>query len=126
MTDETLLYRQIHPSFVQHGRATSQAFRPTPKDAGLLSVYDGDLISSDKAWAHYTNVLGFASYGVMAVIVAECLGEGLQARPDPKPFPEHAVIDFSALAHGDLEKKSKRLKRFAERRGWQYRSEVQR
>jgi hypothetical protein len=38
MTPETLLLRQIHPSFVQAGRVTSQAFRPTPKDGSLLSI----------------------------------------------------------------------------------------
>jgi hypothetical protein len=44
MTEATLLLRQVHPSFIQHGRVTSQVFRPTLKDKRLLSVYDGDLI----------------------------------------------------------------------------------
>ena len=47
MTGTTLLLRQIHPSFVQDGRVTSQAFRPTPKDESLLSVYDGDQITPE-------------------------------------------------------------------------------
>ena len=46
MTDSTMLLRQIHPAFVQADQATSQAFRPTPKDDGKLSVYDGDKIRS--------------------------------------------------------------------------------
>ena len=46
MTSETLLLRQIHPSFVQKGRVTSQAFRPTPKDEHLLSVDNGDKIAA--------------------------------------------------------------------------------
>jgi len=48
MTDETLVHRQIHPSFVQAGFPTSQAFRPTPKDESKLSVYDGDMITAVK------------------------------------------------------------------------------
>ena len=36
-----LLHRQVHPSWIQEGRITSQAFSPTPKDLGLLSVYLG-------------------------------------------------------------------------------------
>ena len=39
---ETLFLRQIHPTFVQNGRPTSQAFRPTPKDENQLSVYNGE------------------------------------------------------------------------------------
>jgi len=40
VNDSTLLHRQVNPAFVQSGRVTSQAFKPTPKDQGLLSVYD--------------------------------------------------------------------------------------
>jgi hypothetical protein len=45
VNDSTLLLRQIHPGFFQYGRPSSQAFRPTPKDEKMLSVYDGDMIS---------------------------------------------------------------------------------
>ena len=54
MTGDTLLLRQIHPSFVQDGRVTSQAFRPTPKDDAQLSAYDGDQITPVAAWLNYT------------------------------------------------------------------------
>ncbi len=117
MTDATLLFRQVHPSFVQSGRVTSQAFRPTPKDQNRLSVYDGDLIESEASWLHYTNELKFASSGVMAVTVSECGIESLPAVSDPTPFPEHAFVDFSAFPN-QLERKSKALKVIAERRGW--------
>jgi hypothetical protein len=120
MRDETLLLRQVHPSFVQQGRVTSQAFRPTPKDQGLLSVYDGDLISPEHAWQHYAGTLGLASQGVMGVTVAQCLRESLPVTSDPVPFPEHAVIDFRALTDREVENKSKRLRMYAQARGWQY------
>ena len=40
MNDDTLLYHQVHPSWIVDGGISWQAFRPTPKDEGLLSVYD--------------------------------------------------------------------------------------
>ena len=40
MNDDTLLYRQVHPNWTVDGGISWQAFRPTPKDEGLLSVYD--------------------------------------------------------------------------------------
>lgn len=121
MTDETLLLRQVHPTFVQQGRVTSQAFRPTPKDENRLSTYDGDLIQPDLAWQHYTGTLGYDSIGVMAVSYAECTGFGLPVEPDPEPFPEHAYIDFSGFQKNEVEKLSKKLKSKAEARDWLFR-----
>jgi hypothetical protein len=54
------------------------------------------------------------------VTVDECTAEGLTARPDPEPFPEHAVIDFTGLTDNQVEKKGKKLKAKAEARGWLY------
>lgn len=53
MTHETLLHRQVHPSWIQEGRVTSQAFKPTPKDEGMLSVYDGDVSGPEESWRHH-------------------------------------------------------------------------
>lgn len=118
-----MLLRQVHPSWVQQGRVTSQAFRPTPKDKHQLSVYDGDMITAADSWTHFCGTLGFQSVGVMAVTVAECSTLEIQARSDPEPFPEHAVIDFSGLAENQIEKKGKRLKAKAEERGWLHQSD---
>jgi hypothetical protein len=106
MTEATMLFRQVHPTFVQLGRVTSQAFRPTPKDEKRLSVYDGDLIEPEAAWVHYTSELAFASDGVMALTVAEFGSESLPAVSDPAPFPEHVIVDYSAFSDGQIEKKS--------------------
>lgn len=124
MTETTLLLRQVHPSFVQAGRVTSQAFRPTPKDKNLLSVYDGDQITAEQSFVHYTNQLGYESVGVMAVTVGECAAEELPVQPDPTPFPEHIVINFAGFNTNQIEKKSKKLKARAEDRGWQYQAIV--
>jgi hypothetical protein len=121
VTDETLLLRQVNPNFLQGERISSQVLRPTPKDENLLSVYDGDMVEPRPAWEHYTGVVGFASHGVVAVTVGECAELALPVRADPAPFPEHAVIDFSGLARGAVEKQAKRLRVNAEARGWLYR-----
>lgn len=72
MTSGTLLFRQVNPSWVKLGRITSQAFMPTAKDRGRLSTYDGDRITAENSWRHYTRELGFRSAGVLAVTVGEC------------------------------------------------------
>lgn len=120
MTPQTLLLRQINPSFIQAGRVTSQAFRPTPKDENLLSVYDGDQIQAQAAWQHYTTTLILRSGGVMAVSNIECSAEQLPVKADGIPFPEHVSIDFSAFVKNEVEKKAKILTRKAQERGWLY------
>lgn len=123
MNGDTLLHRQVNPSWMQQGRITSQVFKPTPKDNRRLSVYDGDQMTALQAWSHYTTELGFASVGVVAVTVAECEALGLTAEPDPEPFPAHAVIRFDACTPSQIEKKAKRLKAVGEARGWLHRTE---
>ena len=117
MTPATLLLRQINPSFLQSGRVTSQAFRPTPKDENHLSVYDGDRIHPLAAWQHFTTTPGCRSAGVMAVTHGECTAEQLPINADGAPFPEHVSIDFSAFGKGEVEKKAKVLVRQAQARG---------
>lgn len=124
MTENTLLYRQVHPSWVQAGRITSQVFKPTPKDQNKLSAYDGDRITAQEAWVHYTTALQLNSAGVVAVTAHECHSESLKVDPDGQPFPEHVSIDFSSRGNRSVEAIAKRLKRAAEERGWQYQTEA--
>ena len=121
MKKDTLLLRQIHPSFVQGGRVTSQAFRPTPKDEKRLSVYDNDMISPENAFRHYTEQLKYKSDGVMAVSFTECQELELPVEPDPEIFPEHVLIDFSSYSENQIKSKAKLLKVKAESREWLYR-----
>ncbi len=79
------------------------------------------MITPERSWNHYTSQLGHESVGVQAVSVAECEAQKLSARPDPEPFPEHAVIDFTGVGTNQIEKKSKRLRMAAESRGWRFR-----
>lgn len=121
MRPETLLYRQIHPFFLQNGRPTSQALRPTPKDSNRLSAYDGDKIQPKASWEHYTGTLGFSSAGVMAVTNAECAAQSLTVVADGIPFSEHCSIDFSGLTESAVKKAAKNLVQLAINRGWLYR-----
>jgi hypothetical protein len=125
MNDATILLRQIHPNFVQDGFASSVAFRPNEGDNGLMSVYDGDLIGAAGAWGHYTTTLQKKSIGVMGITFTECAEEGLRARPDPEPFPEHAVIDFTSVPEKQWRPKSKKLQAKAQRRGWMYQTSAE-
>jgi hypothetical protein len=123
MTGATLLLRQINPSWVQAGRVTSQAFKPTPKDKKRLSVYDGDQVTAEDSWRHYTEQLKYSSVGVMAVTVGDCRSLNLPVEPDPEPFPEHVVIRFDDCSNSQIETKAKHLKKSAEERGWLYQAE---
>lgn len=118
MNHKTLLLRQINPSWNQNGIITSQAFRATPKDEKLLSVYDGDQITYENSWKHFTEELKLKSDGVKAVSVEECAEFNLNVIPDPETFKEHCLIDFSKETEGEIKKKAKKLKAYAVKRGW--------
>ena len=120
MRPETLLFRQVNPHWIREGRVTSQAFRPTAKDEGRLSVYDGDQLTAEQAYVHYTSRLSLASAGVLAVNVEECGQQGLPVTSDPDPFPEHVLIDFSNCSNTETRTKAQHLRRAALHRGWQF------
>ena len=101
------------------GQVTSQAFRPTAKDKQRLSVYDGDQISPEDAFKHYSQK--HKSVGVIAVTIGECDALGLTVVPDPMPYREHMIIDFSMLNKSQTKRVAKKLTDLAEDRGWQYR-----
>lgn len=122
MKDQTQLLRQVHPSFVQDGKITSQVFRPTPKDDKKLSSYDGDQISAENAHAHFLQIPDCRSAGVVAVTAGECEALALPATPDPNEFPEHVLIDFSDFEKKDIEKKAKLLRAQAEMRDWLFKA----
>jgi len=118
MNDQTLLLRQVHPNFLPDGELSSQAFYPFPKDKGRLSVYDGDQISAEKSWRHYTVELNNSSAGVWGVNYAEVASAGLASQSDPLPHsPAHACIDFGQRVDKECRKLAKRLKEFAVSRG---------
>jgi hypothetical protein len=124
MNPETPLLRQINPAFVQDGRVTSQAFRPTPKDEYHLSVYDGNQISAQAAWQHFVLNPDCRSVGVMAVTVDECQQQELPVEADGIGYKEHCTIDFSAFTEKEIKRKSKALTAQATARGWLFQAEL--
>jgi pterin-4a-carbinolamine dehydratase len=121
MNNETMLYRQVHPTMIEKGKVTSQVFRPTPKDKKQLSAYDGDQITAENSWQHFTNTLSFVSVGVVGVTVEECQHHHLVIIPDPKTFREHVLIDFTSHdTENQIKKTSKLLRSVADNRGWLY------
>ena len=122
--DEELLFRQVHPSFVRDGRPSSQAFRPTAKDEGKLSVARGSLTTAAGAFELHTTGLGLPSDGTWAVTVGECREQVLNVVPDPLTSPPekvadpaHALVDFTPHSKSQGEAKGARLARKAVERG---------
>ena len=118
--EEHLLHRQVHPSWVQNGQFSSQAFRPTPKDVGKLSVYGGKQISAGESFAHWTSELNLKSDGVVSVSTGEVETLTLAWAIDGTPFPAHGYIDFTGLSKGQVERSATLLKARALARGWSY------
>jgi hypothetical protein len=128
LTDvDELLLRQVHPSWMRDGRPSSQAWRPTKKDEGRLSVARGSLTSPQAAFEHHTQQKKLASVGTWAATVGECQTESLPTYPDPDDAtptvaadPAHAVVDFRGCSNSQVEAKAVRLSRCAVERGCLY------
>ena len=119
MNDYTLLWRQVHPSWVQKGRVSSQLFKPTQKDEGKLSVNDGDQVTAEASWTRYTGG-GFESAGVVSVSHSECNGLYVPVVLDGRPDPDHAFLDFRPFSRSKINQVADLLSAFARSRGWCY------
>jgi hypothetical protein len=118
MSPQSLLLRQVHPSFLPEGQLSSQAFIPFPKDKGGLSVYDDELISANDSFLHYTEILGLASAGVWGVSNEEVAATGLTSQPAPlSDSSAHALINFANNPEKEWRKLAKRLRAYALARG---------
>lgn len=124
---DELLYRQVHPQFVDEGRVGSQAFRPTKKDEGLLSTSRSSVTDARSAYEHYTGQLVLRSAGTWGVSVGEVKGAELTAYEDPiieEPADaSHASIDFQGFGESQAKAKSGELARRARERGVLYEPE---
>lgn len=120
MADEVLNFRQIHPSHLQSGVVSSEAFRPTAEHKGLLSLYDGRLINPEASWKHYTDVLKKQSSAVYAVASSECAEVSLAVIASPEIFPEHCHLDFNTLDPKKHKNTARKLRDRATARGSLY------
>lgn len=122
MDKETLLFRQVHPSWTlgevfSQLTFTSQTFKPTPKDKGLLSVYNGEVFEAHEAYEHFTES-GLESSGVVAVSCEECEVVPVPIIEDNDPFEGHCSLDYRQMSGGKVKKTASILKDFATKRGW--------
>lgn len=114
LDDETeILFRQIHPSWVHGQRITSQAFRPTKKDEGRLSV---DRSAKTTCADSYSNhlALGLRTIAVYGVTVGEVIASNCAVMDDPQPDKgAHAFVEFDGLSKSQTDAVAGRLKDFA-------------
>ncbi len=128
--DDEILFRQIHPSFMQGDDLssqpflpTSQAFAPTPKDDDKLSLDRSSLTTpSDSYYLFKRN--GHSSTAVYGLSVGEFKGEDIACQADPieetneqEANPAHALADYSKHKQNQQKNKAKRLKQRAIARG---------
>ena len=115
---DELLFRQVHPGWVDEGVPSSQAFAPTKKDEGKLSVDRGSLTTAQKAYEHHTTVRNLSSAGTWAVTVGEARGADLGSFGEPVPDDvAHGFIDFRSLTRKVSERRAKLLLAHAVARG---------
>jgi len=129
MDNNTLLLRQVHPSWVvgdiiSQQVFSSQTFKPTPKDEGLLSAYNGSYFDAYSAYDHYTNEQNLQSAGVVAVTFEECSRVPVPVIDDNEPFVGHCSIDYRDLSGNSVKKTATILKSFAQNRGWLYKEDA--
>jgi hypothetical protein len=127
MNQQTLLHRQVNPTFIRHDKAslqvfrpTSQVFCPTPKDKQMLSVSDGDKISAERAYQRFISIPLGKSIGVLSVSAEECFSLGVPPVPDPKDEegqPDHCFLDFRGKSSNQSEKIATKLRNYAMSRG---------
>lgn len=124
---DDLFLRQVHPSHAPDGTPSSQAFNPTPKDDGKLSVDDAKAVNAKESWTHFTANLGFESAGTWAVSLGEIEESGdLVLQSDPvhdsdNPTvnnPAHCLIDFNGVkSKGQRKRRAQKLAIKASARG---------
>lgn len=123
---DELLWRNVHPSWIDDGKVSSQAFRPTRKDAGRLSTARSSKVSAAQHFEEHTG-RGLQSGGVWAVTVGDASNVSLTCIYDehslelPTPVPTgHTSIDFIGLTDREVRKAGGVLRDRAEDRGRQH------
>lgn len=124
---DELIWRNVHPSWIDSGKVTSQAFRPTPKDTGKLSGARQEKVTADKHFHEFTTELNLVSTGIWAISVGEAQREHVRcvydAESDSKPNPcptGHTYLDYRVHTGGKIRKIASALRDRAEERGCQH------
>ncbi len=124
---DDLLFRQVHPKYMNEGRFTPDVFLLSSSDYGLLSVAHAAKTSAEEAYHRHIN-WGRATVAVVAVSVSECEEYAVPAYEDPTDDDAaHAVIDHRAFLADDKKKERRRIREMltlkADERGIAYRPE---
>lgn len=118
---DELLYRQVHPQWIIDDMPSSQAFKPTRKDEGMLSITLGSKTTAEDAFLHHTQTLKLASGGTWAVTVGEVAAVDLSSFEQPlEHSPAHGFVDFRDLSRKAMESKAKLLLARTRNRGCVY------
>jgi len=128
MNSQTLLHRQVNPTFQRRDKIssqvfmpTSQVFCPTPKDGNMLSVSDGDQITAEQAYQRFIDLGLGKTIGVLSVSVEECSLHEVPAVSDPiEEQPDHCFIDFRMKSGNQATKTATKLRNHALARGWSH------
>ena len=122
LTDpDELLFRQVPSAWMDDGVSSNQAFRPTRKDEGQMSIARGSLTTAEDVYKHYTAVMNLDSVGTWALTVGEAGAAGLQSFDHHRAdIPAHGFIDFRDLSRRNAERKSMILGPHARERGRLY------
>jgi len=120
---DEVLFRQIHPNYIQNGEPASDRFKPQPNDAGLMSVDRSALTDAAASHALYISA-GRKSGAVYGVTVGEFIEEAINCRNDPLEATEdapansaHALADYTSHEERKWKNISKRLTLKAKARG---------
>lgn len=118
-----ILFRQIHPDFLDAGEPGSSSFMPGSGDDGFLSIDRSSLTSAAAAHALYT-LRGLRSDAVFGLTVGEFAEQKVPTIADPiaasagvPANPAHALADFNAHGTSARRRIAKALKRLAIARG---------
>ena len=109
--DEEVLFRQVHPGFMQGDAPSSQSFMPTPKDDNKLSVDRSGLTTAKDSYRLFIGN-GFESTAVYGLTVGEFRGQDIPCIEDPLDAsegkaanPAHALADYEAHPQADRRRK---------------------
>lgn len=118
-----ILFRQIHPEFMQNGEPSSQPFCPTAKDESKLSVDRSTLTTAARSFELFKES-GLGSRAVYGLQVKEfgnekitCYSDPILANGDILANLAHAFADYSAHSKTQQKMRAKRLKTRAIARG---------
>lgn len=117
--EDEVQFRQVNPSWMEEDSPSRQAFIPTRKDDGKLSLDRSASTTAKQAYDDFRS-LGLNSDGVFGITPRECA-------EDPNPIecfesplennPHHSHADFNGLTKSQKKAKSQELRRKAIARG---------